>query len=1029
MIQRLIELALRRRFVVLLLAVALIVHGVRVLEHARLDVLPDFAPAQVSVQTECPGRTAEQIEMEITRVIESSVQGAVGVATVRSTSQQGLSLVQIVFADGVDPFRARQSISEALTEVSGRLPIDVAPPRLTPLTSATMDLLKFGLLSDTLSPFELRDLAEWTIAPHLLAVPGVAGVSLFGGELRRVEIHVHPDRLAAAGLTLDDVCAAASAAATISASGYAESATQRIVVHTASGIQSLEQLRQAVVGHRAGAPLRLLDVADITEGSAPKFGDCLIQGREGVLLTTTSQYGANTMAVTRAVEAALAELAPTIASKQVTVLPRLHRPATFIEHALSNLSHSLLLGAILVAVILLLFLWDLRAASISLIAIPLSLLTAVIVLDRLGFALDTMALGGLAMALGEVVDDSIIDVENIVRRLQQNALLAAPRRAFAVVLDASIEVRSAVVQATFVVTLVFLPVIGMQGLAGSLFAPLGIAYVVAVGASLLIALTITPALGLILLPRRRTVQHSTKPTLLARTFGKLQNRLLLHPGKLIAVVALLCIWGIAAMTNLGGEFIPPFREGHFVAQMNAAPGTSLEAMKSMGASVSKALLATGHIATVEQQIGRAELGEDPWPPHQSEFHIELKPMPGAQEAEVEDEIRAIFTSFPGVTTEVLTFLGDRLGETLTGETSDIVLTAFGEDLDQLDATGNRLLATLRHTEGMVDTQVAAEPGQPQLAINLRPLDLAAQGLDNREVLDSIAIALQGKVVAQMQDGIRSRDLVVTLAPEQRRDVEALASLRLRTKDQRDVTLASIANVDLVHGRAMILHEGGRRRQVITGNVDGRPQDAVLEELRHTVAAMALPTGVQVTVHGTAEERAEASSQLLEGSLLVGIAVLVLLRSAFRNLRNTLLVLVNLPFAFVGGVLALRVTGSGMDMGALVGFVTLFGITTRNSIMLLSHFEHLVHGEHHPWNAATASLGAQERMRPILMTALVTALGLLPIALARGEAGREIEGPMALVIVGGLCTSTLLNLLVLPALCLRFGNFVRQDAAN
>ncbi|MCA8967587.1 MAG: efflux RND transporter permease subunit, partial [Planctomycetes bacterium] len=445
MLSRLVEFSLRRRVLVLLLAAALIVHGARVVAHAPLDVLPDFAPAQVTVQTECPGRTAEQIELQVTVPIESAVQGAVGVAVVRSESLQGLSLVQVVFGDGVDPYRARQSIAEALTEALGELPADVAPPRLTPLTSATMDLLKIGLLSDALSPQELRDLAQWTVAPHLSAVPGVANVSVFGGDERRVEVQIDPVRAAASGLTYEQIAAGVEAATALTASGYAESAAQRLVVDTGGGAADLELLRDAIVGMGvAGAPVRLLDVAEVRAAPAPKFGDCIVQGRRGVLLTTTSQYGTNTMAVTQAVEAALAELAPVLAGAEVTLLPRMHRPATFIEHALANLSQSLLLGAAFVAVVLLLFLRDLRAAAISLLAIPLSLLAAVLVLTRLGFALDTMALGGLAMALGEVVDDSIVDVENIVRRLRQNALLPQPRARLAVVLDASVEVRSAV---------------------------------------------------------------------------------------------------------------------------------------------------------------------------------------------------------------------------------------------------------------------------------------------------------------------------------------------------------------------------------------------------------------------------------------------------------------------------------------------------------------------------------------------------------------------------------------------------------
>ncbi len=1022
MLRSLVESSLRWRVVVVTLAALVLVHGARVAVDAPLDVFPEFAPPQVVVQTEAPGFSAEQVETLVTRPVEVALSGSVGLEALRSQSIQGLSVVTAVFAEGVEPQRARQVLSERLGEVAPNLPAGAAAPKLTPLTSATLDLLKIGLVSEQCSPMELRRFAQWTLRPRLLGVAGVAGVSLFGGEIEQLQIQVDPARLARAGLSLADVLAAARAATGVLGAGFVEGPNQRVVLEGRGQFSTPEELERVVLARRAGHTLLLSDVARVVLGPEPLFGDTLIQGRPGVLLTMLSQYGSNTYEVTQRVEAALEELAPLIRERGIQLYPRLHRPATFIENSLANLRESLLIGAVLVAVVLFLFLLDLRTAFISLTAIPLSLGAALIVMDAAGQTLNTITLGGLAIALGEVVDDAIIDVENILRRLRENAAAGHPKSSFKTVLEASLEVRGAIVYATLVVALVFVPVLTLSGLQGKLFAPLAQVYLLAILASLGVALTVTPALSLLLLSRSPAEARELALLGRAREFhARLVTALARRPWPAAGFLAALFVAALVARTQLTFEFLPAFREGHFVLQASAAPGTSLEEMKRVGARLSQALLANPHIATVEQQIGRAELGEDPWGPNRSEFHVELVPLAPEVEALVEDEIRATLEAEPGLRTEVLTFLGDRIGETISGDASEIVISLYGEDLDALERAAERLAAELATLDGAVDVQPSSAPASPALEIVPRAGDLARLGLRPLDVLEAVQIAFQGVRAAETWEHERLREVVVVLAPEARGSPEAVAALPLGTPDGGSVPLSAVADVRGAESRALVLHEGARRRATITCNVAGRDANALLDEARTRLARIPLPPGTYLSFGGSAAAEGAARRELLLHSALALAGIVLVAWMAFESLSCLVLLFLNLPFALVGGVFAALLAGSALSLGSLVGFVTVFGITTRNSIMLLSHYQHLVRVEGCSWNLATAVRGARERFVPVTMTALVTGLGLLPLALQAGAAGREIEGPMATVILGGLVTSTLLNLLFLPGFALRFAD--------
>ena len=1023
MLQGLIKFSLRFRGIVVALSCLVFAYGIYIATRAKLDVFPDFVPPQVTIQTEAPGLSPEQVETLVTRPVETAVNGLGNQETMRSESIQGLSIITVVFKEGTAILPARQLLAEKLGETAGLLPAGVKAPKMSPLVSATMDLLKIGLVSDRLSPMELRTFADWTLKPRLLAVAGVARCIVFGGEVRQLQVQVRPEQLRRYNLAIGDVLAAARLAGGVRGAGFVETENQRIVIQTEGQSLTPEALAQVVVVTGTnGVPIRLKDVATVMEGAEPKFGDTLVMGRAGVLLAMASQFGANTMEVTSALEAALDDMKPVFAGSGITLYPRLHRPASFIEASLKNIRHSLLLGAVLVAVVLFLFLGNLRTAFISLTAIPLSLLGAIIVLDRLGVTLNTITLGGLAIAIGEVVDDAIIDVENILRRLRENQALPVPRPVFRVILDASLEVRTAVVYATFIVALVFLPVLTLTGLQGSFFAPLAFSYILAILASLAVALTLTPALTFLFFAKG--AGRETPPrlqTFLRRIYGRLLGGIARHPVPIVVAVALLCLLALARLPFMGGEFLPEFREGHFVLQVSTTPGTSLPEMLRVGKQISTALLQNPRIATVELQAGRAEQGEDTWGPHRSEFHVELKPLSGEEEEHIGEEIRAVLKNVPGIQFEVMTFLGDRIAESISGETAPVVVNLFGDDLDTLDAKAAEVAGLLNSELQAADVQVKSPPGAPRMAVRLRSDRLVALGFRPVEVLDAIQTAYQGMVVAQVYRGNQVSDVAVILDAAERRDPEAVADLILRNAGGLGVPLRELADVYRTSGRFSILHGGARRRQTVTCSPGARDVTSFVADARKTMAAkLVLPQGMYLEFGGAAEAKSQATRQLLLHSAIAGTGILLLLLVVLGNWRNLFLLLLNMPFALVGGVLAVYLSGlfgekSGLNMGSLVGFVTLFGITTRNSIMLLSHYEHLVHVEGHPWNAATAVLGAGERLVPILITAMVTALGLLPLALGSGEAGREIEGPMAIVILGGLVTSTALNLLVLPTL--------------
>lgn len=1027
MLNAIVRFSLRFRGVVLSLALASLGYGLYTLTQAKYSVFPEFAPPRVSIQTEAPGLSPEQVELLVTQPIENAINGVTGIDSLRSNSIQGLSVITVVFHVGDSVYLERQLVGERLSVLAGLLPSGVKAPIMTPLTSSTSSVLVVGLTSDRQSLMQLRTTADWTIRPRLLAAPGVASVSVFGGEVRQIQVQFHPEKLVQFNLSLNDVVTAAQKATGIQGAGFIENHNQRLILQTEGQSLTPEQIASTVLLRQNGSNVTLGQVADVRDAAAPQFGAASVDGKTGVVLVISAQYGSNTVDVTHGVEQALQELNPALQREGIEMRPDLFRPLNFINTSIHNIRSSLLLGVGFVIVILFLFLFDIRTAAISCTAIPLSLLAAVAVMDLMGFTLNTMTLGGLAIAIGEVVDDAVIDVENILRRLRENAAAGNPRSTFQVVLDASIEVRSAVVYATFAVALIFTPVLTLSGLAGRLFAPLGIAYILSILASLVVALTLTPALSMLILGRH--LPRTEEPPVvrwLKKRYVSILGHIEQMPRLVIGSVAVITLCGIAALPFFATSFLPELHEGHYILHMIAVPGTSLDESLRIGREVTAALRKLPFVRVVAQRVGRAELADDTWGPHYSEFEIDLKPMSGEQEEAAQGELRKTLTQFSGLSFSLYTFLSERIQETLSGYTAPVVVNIFGADLDQLDREAQQVARVLNGIPGATEVQMQSPPGTPEVAVALRTPELLHWGFDPVNVLQDIHTAYQGEQVGSIYDGNRVFAVSVILPPNARSRVDSVAALPIKNPEGVYIPLGQLARVYETSGRYVVLHDGARRVQTITLNVAGGNVEAFVQNAQKQIAAkVALAPGNYIQFGGTAAAQAQSRRDLLVHSSLAALGIVLLLSIVLMNWRNLILVLVNLPFALVGGVLVVFAGGGVLSLGAMVGFVTLFGITLRNSIMLISHYEHLVAVEGMEWGYKTAIHGASERLAPILMTALVTALGLLPLAIGSSNAGQEIEGPLAIVILGGLITSTALNLLVLPTLALRYGRFEKR----
>lgn len=1057
MMSALVKFSIRYSGAVIGLCTLMVFYGLYVLSHSNLDVFPEFSPNQLVIQTESPGLSAELVETLVSQPIESSIGGAIGVKNIRSQSIPGLSIVTVIFNENTDIYRNRQVVSERLSTLSNRMPPGVVP-NITPLTSSASTILGFGLTSTARNLTEIRTLVDFTIVPHLMGVPGVADVNVFGGKVRELQISVLPEKMIEYGISILDIENAVNKATGIRANGFLENENQRIVINTEGQTTTPQQLGKATLRHHQGHTIRLDNIANVIEGAQPSISSASINGVTGVYLSVQGQLGANAHALTRDIEKALEELKPMLHNEAITLHEGLFRPDNFINVAIEGVQTDIIIGSILVIAILFLFLFNFRTAVISATAIPLSLLSAIVVLNYYGVGLNIMVLGGLAIALGEVVDDAIIDAENIFRRLRENRLLDNPDPVYKVIYDASMEVRNSVVYATLIVVIVFLPLLTLSGVSGKLFAPLGMAYITAILASLVVALTLTPALCTLLLT---SANLDTEDSPVIRSLkGWYENVLTsierFHLPVLISSILIIGL-GLATLPLFKSHFIPPLHEGHFIMHMTAVPGTSEKMSLKLGNKVSAAIREIDGVKSVTQWVGRAPNGADTFGTHYSEFEIEIGAISGEEQRRILSSIREKITggfddddddgpdeededeareeddgeheesaSFVGVNFAINTFLTERIEETISGYAASIVVNIYGTNLGTLDQDAYKVVNILRSMPGATDIQVQSPPGTPQLVIRLRQDKLTQWGLQATDVLDTVRAAYGSLPVTQVYEGNRVTPVTVLLDLDARDDVQDAPNIPLFNPEGKRLRLKDVAYLTQENGRSKILHGNGKRIQTVTANVEDRSIDSFNTELRKNIKDnLQLSQGSYLEITGEAEANQSSRESLIMHAALAIVGVFIMLYITFGRLRNLLLTFLNLPFALIGGVAAAMLTGGWISIGSLVGFVTLFGITLRNSIMMVSHFQHLIDYEGYEWNLQTCIKGASERLPSILMTALVTSLGLLPLAAGSGEPGREIEGPMATIIVGGLFTSTILNLLILPTIMLHFGKFQRQ----
>jgi CzcA family heavy metal efflux pump len=1013
----LVEMALRMRVAVLALAVLLIVVGIRLIPVLPLDVFPEFSPPYVEIQTEAPGLSAEEVENLVSFPLENALIGTPGLETIRSKSVLGLSSIRLHLHQGSDLYRARQLVQERLAAETPRLPSVARPPMILQPLSSLSRMMKIGVWSDTLSQRDLTELAVWTIRPRIMAIPGVANVAIWGQRDKQLQVLVNPEMLRAHDVTLDSVLKATADAVVLDAGGFVDTPNQRIAVRQVSPVRGPEELAQTVVAYRDGAVLRLGNVANVTIGSPPAIGDAIINDGPGLLLIVEKQPAANMLEVTRKVEEALEVLKPGLTDVEMDAT--IFRPATFIERSIDNLTHALVTGCILVVIVLIVFLYDWRTAVISLTAIPISLMATVVVLYWWGLTINTMIIAGLVVALGEVVDDAIIDVENIVRRLRLNRSLEKPRSAFRVVLDASLEVRSAVVYATVIIVLVFLPVFFLEGLPGAFFRPLAIGYVLAIVASLLVALVVTPALSLMILPSEKQAAH--EPPLsrwLRRPYRWMLPWFTVRPKSTIAFLGVTFAVTSWLFLGLGQEFLPNFQETDFLMHFVEKPGTSIEAMDRVTILASRELRAIHGVRNFGSHIGRAEGGDEVYGPNFTELWISIDPEVDYQQTVA--KIQEAVDGYPGLKRDLLTFLRERVKEVLTGTSSSIVVRIYGPELAALRSKAKEVEAVMGKVAGVTNLKVESQDLVPQIEVRLRTAAAERLGLNPGQVRRAVTTLLRGMKVGEVYESQKKFDVVVWGQPTSRTDLAALHELRIDTPTGGQVPLKDVADIGIIPAPNEVKRDGGSRRIDVTCDAKDRDLGSVARDIEAAVRGVPFDRGYHPEFLGEYAARQESQQRLLALGAMSLIGILLILYIDFQSLQLTIMVALTIPFALIGGVVAAWIAGGVLSLGSLIGFVTVLGIAARNGIMLVSHYRHLQESEGEPFGLNLVLRGAEERLIPILMTVLTTALALLPLAISGNKPGHEIEYPLAVVIVGGLVTSTFLNLFLLPPLYLLWG---------
>ncbi|MDA7843018.1 efflux RND transporter permease subunit [Methylophilaceae bacterium] len=1027
-----IRFSIRHPGVIIGLALIIIAYGINQIKQSPLNVFPEFSPTQVIIQTEAPGFSSNLVETLISKPIEQAISGTIGIKQTRSQSIPGLSVVTVIFDENTDIHKNRQAVSESLSKLIRTMPIGIIPT-IAPLTSSASSVLGIGIYSDYKTLTELRTIAETIIIPQLMSVSGVADVNRFGGKVKQIHIEIIPEKLYQYNISIGEILKAVENSTLVMGGGFIENANQRLIINTDGQSKTLKEIEIAPIKTINNSVIKIRDVAIVKESFEPSISAASINGNPGVYLSVQGQLNADSYKLTQELENSLKLIEPLLKNQKIEIIPDLFKPSNFIDASIKGLRVDIIIGAFFVISILYLFLFNFKTAFISAVAIPLSLLSAISVMSYFNFGLNVMVISGLAIALGEVVDDAIIDVENIFRRMRQNKLKKQPLPLYQVVFNSSMEVRKSVVFATVIIVLVFLPLLSLSGVAGKLFGPLAIAYISSITASLFVALTITPALCYLMIGYS-DIKTEDSPVV---KFLKNKYEIILSriekQSKLIILSSLFVIAiGLSFLPFLKTQFIPPLHEGHFIMHMTSFPGTSEQESIRVGNLVTKKLEKIEGIKSIAQWVGRSPLGADTFGTHYSEFEIELdEGLGGPEQDEILANIKSILhgddnqefeAGFVGVNFAINTFLTERIEETISGYNASVVINLFGENLDLIDQDSALISSTLNTINGIKDITLQSPPGSPEVFIKLRSEKMSSLGINKADVLKFIRAAYDNYPVTKIYNGIIPTTVAVTLNKESRDDIMDIKELPIMNAQNQIIRLSEIADITQKNGRSKILHQNGKRVQTVTANIGDVDIDIFTKSLHEKLKELKLNEGNYYEITGSAQENMQARNELITQSLLAGGAVLLLLYIAFGSFTNLCLTVLNLPFALIGGVLAASFTGGWISIGSLVGFVTLFGITLRNTIMLISHYQFLINEENCIWNTETCIRGAKERLPSILMTALVAGLALTPIAFGSDQPGKEIEGPMAMIIIGGLFTSTILNLLILPTILLNYGSF-------
>ena len=1035
--RRIVAASLRFRFLVVAFAAALLGIGALQLRSAPVDVFPEFAPPRVEIQTAALGLSASEVESFVTVPLEQALAGIEGLDVLRSKSAPQLSSIELLFDPSTDLLADRQLVQERIESVTPSLPTWAAPPIMHPPVSATSRVMKIGMSSETVSLIDMSTIAYWTIRSRLLSVPGVANVPIWGEQLNQIHVDVIPASMAARGITLDKVMEGTadaldagilmfSEAHVIGKGGFVENATQRLNIEHVPSVVTPEDLSKIVLVAKDGSLVRLDEVAKVVRDHQPLFGDAIVNDGPGLLLVVEKFPWANTLDVTRGVEQAIADLKPGLPG--IDIDTTIFRPASFIETALANLSWALALGVLLVIFVLIAFLFEWRTAVISLVAIPLSLIAAGLVLYARGTTINTLILAGLAISVGVVVDDAIIDVENIVRRLRLHRREGSPKSTGAIILEASLEVRSAIIYATIIDVVAIAPVFFIQGVSGAFFQPLVISYGLAVLASMLVALTVTPALALILL-HRAPIERRESP--IARRLQAWYTaglaRVVRSARPAFVTVAVIAVAGAAVVPRLGESLFPEFKERDFLMHWVSTPGTSLPEERRIVLAASRDLRAIPGVRNFGAHIGQALLGEEIAGVDFGENWISIDPK--ADYEETLAQVEEVAEGYPGLFRNVETYLNERIDEVLTGTSDQIAIRIYGSDLDELRRLAEDVEHAIVGIDGVVEVHRDLQTDIPQIQVEVDLETAQRYGIKPGDVRRAAATLLSSEEVGDIFSAGKAYDVHVFSVPETRASFSDVVALPIDTPLGGPVPLGELAKVELVPTPNKVVHENLARLITVGANVDGRDLGSVTRDVEAALDAIPFPTGYHPEVLGEYAERQSAQDRLLFLAIGAAIGVFLLLQASFGNTRLALLSFLTLPSALVGGVLAAYLSGGVLSLGSLIGFFTVLGIAARNGIMMINHFQHLERHEGMAFGPDLVLRGARERLSPILMTALATGLALVPLVIAGDLPGAEIEHPLAIVILGGLITSTLLNLFIVPSLYLRFGRGIIAAAPS